>query len=229
MEKVLEYFYTGDYTLKPGHGRYSETSSSKDIQGMQSSPTASSSVVLADNSSAGMARQHMSTSSSHIPVESNQGDNDASPTENPPLFHALMYGEGDYFLVDGIKTKAGAHFTTGLAKSLTKEDPKTAALDETLEELYSTRANYSSLRNIAIQKIVENIHAVFVKHGVPLQNSMKSIPDSNFDLCMALMREKCPSKSRLALKTSRSEKAKAVSKTPLAGRKKAKDIRNPAH
>jgi hypothetical protein len=192
MEKVLGYFYTGDYTLKLGSGRCSATSSSKNIRHQQSPSSAARPVVLVDNSSfpASMALSQ-STSSSLIPVGSNEVDIEPSPTRNLALFHARVYGEGDYVLVEGLKTKTQAEFTTDLTKSLTKEDPKTAALDETLEELYSTRANYYSLRCIAIRQIVENIHVVSVKHGVPLRKSMKSIPDFAFDLCMALMKEKC--------------------------------------
>ncbi|KAJ5890771.1 uncharacterized protein N7473_006999, partial [Penicillium subrubescens] len=192
MEKVLGYFYTGDYTLKLGSGRCSATSSSKNIRHQQSPSSAARPVVLVDNSSfpASMALSQ-STSSSLIPVGSNEVDIEPSPTRNLALFHARVYGEGDYVLVEGLKTMTQAEFTTDLTKSLTKEDPKTAALDETLEELYSTRANYYSLRCIAIRQIVENIHVVSVKHGVPLRKSMKSIPDFAFDLCMALMKEKC--------------------------------------
>jgi hypothetical protein len=226
MEKVLEYFYTGDYTLKSGPGRYQGASCSKTIKGQRSTSSADRPIVLVDNSSfpasVGLSQ---STSSSHVPAGSNEGDLEPSPSKNPALFHARMYGEGDYLLVEGLKTKAQANFTTDLTKSLTKEDPKTAALDETMEELYSTRANYYSLRSIAIRQIVENIHVVSVKHGVPLRKSMKSIPDFAFDLCMALMKEKCSLKSYPEVKPSCAEKANPAPKAPNTSWIKGKGTR----
>lgn len=95
-----------------------------------------------------------------------------------------MYGEGDYLLVEGLKTKAQTYFTDDLSESFTKGNLKKETLDETMKEFYSDRANYGPLRSIAIRKVVENLGIFFTKDSLLLRDSMKSIPDFTFDLCM---------------------------------------------
>ncbi|KAF3387313.1 hypothetical protein F1880_000091 [Penicillium rolfsii] len=226
MEKVLEFLYTGDYTLNLETGLSSEASSSLNSKDQQSSSSATGSFVVVDSFS-NPARRRLSQSISSIdaPVGNNNGDIEALPTKNRAIFHARMYEEGDYLLIEGLKTKAQANFTTDLTKSLRKESPKIAALDETLEVLYSSRANYYSLRSIAIRQIVENIKVVSVKHGVPLQNSIKSIPDFAFDLCMALIRERRSPKSDPE-PPSRVGKLKTPPKTPNGILNRRDGVRN---
>jgi hypothetical protein len=59
---------------------------------------------------------------------------------------------------------------------------------ETIEELYSTRANYQELRQVAIEMIVGNLPNL--RNGdtsVITSELMKSIPDFTYDLFQATL------------------------------------------
>lgn len=115
--------------------------------------------------------------------EEDNGDITGPPVDSlldchPCYFHVRMYGEADYFMIDDLKSKAEVHFCASFMSS-----PERESFAETIEELYSTRANYQELRQVAIEMIVGNLPNL--RNGqtsVITSELMKSIPDFTYDL-----------------------------------------------
>ncbi|KGO75168.1 Uncharacterized protein PITC_057890 [Penicillium italicum] len=198
IEKVLEFLYTGDYTLK----RLATTPVHPGTEGAE--------------------RQEINTRVENGPVldssseesESTEGPVDGSAVENKPApidenpaeelfeqgvelepivdkladchpcyFHVRMYGEADYFMISDLKTKAKAQFLASFM-----DNPKRATFADTIEELYSTHADYQQLRQLAIEVIVDNLPNL--RKGLfPVIDSrlMKAVPDFTLDLCQATL------------------------------------------
>ncbi|KAJ5563088.1 hypothetical protein N7535_002468 [Penicillium sp. DV-2018c] len=60
---------------------------------------------------------------------------------HPSYFHARMYAEADYFMIDDLRRNARMRLCASLVNSPEKE-----AFADAIEEVYSTRANYQGLR-----------------------------------------------------------------------------------
>lgn len=102
---------------------------------------------------------------------------------HPCYFHIRVYGEADYFMIDDLKRKAEVHFCASFMSS-----PKAESFAETIEELYSTQANYHELRQAAIGMIISNLPNL--RSGpMPVITSelMKSVPDFTYDLLQATL------------------------------------------
>jgi hypothetical protein len=102
---------------------------------------------------------------------------------HPCYFHVRMYGEADYFMISDLKTKAKAHFLASFM-----DHPKRTTFADTIEELYSTQADYLQLRQLAIEMIVDNLPNL--RKGLfPVIDTrlMKAVPDFTFDLCQATL------------------------------------------
>ncbi|OGE47643.1 hypothetical protein PENARI_c039G01644 [Penicillium arizonense] len=102
---------------------------------------------------------------------------------HPCYFHVRMYGEADYFMIDDLKSKAAVHFCASFMSS-----PERESFADTVEELYSTRANYQELRQLAIEMLVANLPNL--RNGpTPVITSelMKSIPNFTYDLFQATL------------------------------------------
>lgn len=102
---------------------------------------------------------------------------------HPCYFHVRMYGEADYFMISDLKTKAKAQFLASFM-----DNPKRATFADTIEELYSTHADYQQLRQLAIEVIVDNLPNL--RKGLfPVIDSrlMKAVPDFTLDLCQATL------------------------------------------
>ncbi|KAJ5175142.1 uncharacterized protein N7482_001019 [Penicillium canariense] len=184
IEKMLEFLYTGNYTPP--------------------CPTQPSEIVQADGGDIpGMDRQPAEEPSLESPPEndvidefplnhaSKEGDErvvtkplvESLVDCHPCYFHVRMYGEADYFMIDDLKRKAEVHFCASLLSS-----PKTESFEEAIEELYSTRANYHKLRQVAIGVIVANLPNL--RNGpapVITPELTRSIPDFTYDLLQATL------------------------------------------
>ncbi|KAJ5628653.1 hypothetical protein N7490_010881 [Penicillium lividum] len=112
-------------------------------------------------------------------------------------FHALMYASADYFMIDDLKRKSMEYFSSKFmpSTSLNLAGSSVVSLPmnkkefaETIEEIYSTRADYQELRKLAIEKIKNNLF-LLRKGNKPFINSelMKSNPDFTYDLCEATL------------------------------------------
>jgi hypothetical protein len=149
------------------------------------------------------ALEQQDTPDSSISV-SQEGKNNESTSEssapsiinNPPYFHARIYAEGDYFLVEKLKTRAQDYFVPAFRNSLEKQNLRKEALEQTVEELYSNRTNYDELRNLTAPLIVKMLHIFSAEHKPFLRNVMRSTPDFTFDLGMALLDNEPPLPSK---------------------------------
>lgn len=102
---------------------------------------------------------------------------------HPCYFHVRIYGEADYFMISDLKSKAEKHFCASFMNS-----PERESFAEIMEEVYSTRANYQELRQLAIKMIVDNL-PLLRKRPTPVITSelMKSVPDFTYDLLQATL------------------------------------------
>jgi hypothetical protein len=213
---VLEFLYTGDYTLE----RLATTSTHPGTEGAkrQEINTRVENGPVRDSSSEGYGMHNptaeMKELSNEVAVtasETMEGLLDRSAVENKPApideipakerfeqldpivdiltdchpcyFHVRMYGEADYFMISDLKTKAKAHFLASFMGN-----PKRTTFADTIEELYSTQADYRQLRQLAIEMIVENLPNL--RKGLfPVIDSrlMKAVPDFTLDLCQATL------------------------------------------
>lgn len=101
----------------------------------------------------------------------------------PCCFHARMYGEADYFRISGLESKAEAYFRASFMSSSEIEP-----FAETIREIYSTRANYQTLRQVAIGMIVNSLPKLRKEPNPALNEKlMNSIPGFTYELCQALI------------------------------------------
>lgn len=202
MEKFLEFLYTGYYMLAaeaPGHinkdlagldganpGRHSEASSPNDTEGEQSYSNSLVPISRTEKSSLKPSFQNTSASSRSEGEDKGSAGKPLTTciTENPAYFHARMFAEGDYFLVDKLKARAQGRFIVAFSRILQKENLRKEALEQTVEEVYSDRASYEQLRKFTILLIVTMLGA---EHRPFLRDCMRSSPNFTFDLCMALL------------------------------------------
>jgi hypothetical protein len=207
VKKVLEYLYTGDYTLdfqKPaicgsGTGKTPDSDQiKKDQSAVVTHPASSASIASSETEPGSQSNKPISKGPSVQPQHefSPSGSEITSRTTirrasdeftarciaNPAYFHASMYAEADYFLIEELKQKAWRVFYTVLCQELKKE-----TLEETLKEIYSGRANYRDLKRLAVRPIVAHLRNP-ADGNVPLWSIkfIASMPEFAIDLCKAL-------------------------------------------
>ncbi|KAJ6126262.1 hypothetical protein N7471_010755 [Penicillium samsonianum] len=204
IEKVLEFLYTGDYTLErlattsmhPG----TESAKRQEIHtGFENGLVldSSSEACCMHNSTAEMERLvgRSSAEKKPAPIDEIPGKDpfehgvalepvgDILADFHPCYFHVRMYGEADYFMINDLKAKAKAHFLACFM-----DNPKRKPFADTIEELYSTQADYRQLRQLAIETIVDDLPNL--RKGLfPVIDSrlMKAVPDFTYDLCQATL------------------------------------------
>lgn len=71
---------------------------------------------------------------------------------HPSYFHTRMYGEADYFMISDLKAIAREQFCASFGDFSDKD-----YFREIIDELYSARANYWELRNLAINMVVADL------------------------------------------------------------------------
>ncbi|KAJ5389423.1 uncharacterized protein N7496_000491 [Penicillium cataractarum] len=121
-------------------------------------------------------------------------------TENPAYFHARMFAEDDYFLVDNLKARAEDYFFTAFSTSLEMKNRRKETLKQTVEEVYSNRASYDPLRESKIHLIMKMLCGCSAKQNPYLRDCMRSTPDFTFDVCRALLDKKMTSLSNSKIK-----------------------------
>ncbi|KAL2871606.1 BTB/POZ domain-containing protein [Aspergillus lucknowensis] len=196
IEKVLEFLYTGNYTI--GHfmsdggleldTKHAEESLMNCTLG-EHSPTETA-------PEAGEATDETTTPSldniAQVLVDekdpSNQdGGVDAivgtSADCHPSYFHLRIFGQADYFMISDLKDRAKEQFR---ASFMDCSDRYMFA--EVIKELYSNRANYQEIRKVAIDVVVDNLPNLR-KGFIPAIDSelVKAVPDFAIDLCLATL------------------------------------------
>jgi hypothetical protein len=216
MKKVLEFFYTGEYTFdfKTANGSSKPHTSSlhhASVGQSGSVPLATpntgpsepvpcvqqSSITTSGTNPEGATHQsevnpnqsQENASSSGTPVTSENPTDTGSYDQfvaycltNPAYFHVRMYAEADYFMIDNLKQAAISAFEKDFAIY-----PRKKTFEETIRELYSIRADYQPLREVAIQMLVGYMHSTPKRVPFIYFDFMDSNPDFTLDLCMALV------------------------------------------
>ncbi|KAG2420519.1 hypothetical protein HFD88_000131 [Aspergillus terreus] len=132
IEKTLQYLYTGDYTTDLSNYiplSLESTAKPKDAKGPTSSP-----------------------------APSNLAEQEVDVTSFEPCFHVLMYEQGTYFHIQGLKDKAKERFRqTFLAKT------EKRSLVATIMQVYRSTGGTKNdgLRFAMLQMLVENAKTVY--------------------------------------------------------------------
>ncbi|KAL5362044.1 hypothetical protein BJX96DRAFT_166365 [Aspergillus floccosus] len=132
IEKTLQYLYTGDYS--PDLSNYVPPSLEPAAKPEDRKATASS------------------------PAESNLVEQELDMTCFEPCFHALMYEQGTYFQIQGLKDKAKEQFCqTFLVK------PEKRSLVATIMQVYKSTGGTKNdgLRFAMLQMLVENARTLY--------------------------------------------------------------------
>nr|KMM69050.1 hypothetical protein CPAG_05373 [Coccidioides posadasii RMSCC 3488] len=110
LEKVLEYLYTGNYTLELPE----PTSHAEDPSCSEYEPMAAIEDPAADNiaGSSGLVVGHGGDTVADVEPPSGQ-----NMPDHPAHFHVMMYAQADYFQIDGLKTVAKKYFQMFFFKS----------------------------------------------------------------------------------------------------------------
>ena len=102
---------------------------------------------------------------------------------HPCYIHVRVFGEADYFMISDLKDRAKERFCETF-----KDFHERQFLAEIIEELYSNRADYRSLRKLVMDVVVDNLPTLW-KGSAPAIDIelMKAVPDFATDLCVAAM------------------------------------------
>lgn len=217
MRKVLEYMYTGTYILdfawsgKPSEGSttglgevnmsqsnstpHSESNaglskpgpSAQELSKSATTPEPGIPMPLCAPAST-QPQENASPSSNHVSGGPSEGGSDqdfaASCIANPAYLHARMFAAGDYFMIRGLKRTATNQFNDAFTK-----DPNKEALEQTIAEIYSKRANYNPLKRIAVAALVmKHLKDPNSKNESLMSFELtQSFPEFTHDLCRAFI------------------------------------------
>ena len=102
---------------------------------------------------------------------------------HPCYIHMRIFGEADYLMISDLKDRAKEQFCESLRGCY---DRKFFA--EIIKELYSDRANYQSLRKLAIDVVIDNLPNLRKGFAPAIDiELMKAVPDFAIDLCLATL------------------------------------------
>ena len=104
---------------------------------------------------------------------------------HPCYIHMRVFGEADYFVISDLKDRAKEQFCETLRDCYEKK-----FFVEIIEELYSNRANYQSLKEPAIAVVIDNLPGLWKGFAPAIDiELMKAVPDFAIDLCRATLDE----------------------------------------
>ncbi|KAL5332136.1 BTB/POZ protein [Aspergillus crustosus] len=199
LEKVLEFLYTGNYTVGRLIPEAQDPQLDSDTECAKESLITSISRVHAPNQLATEVEEatdkitiHSSENIVQDPMDgsnqSNQEDAvepviDPSAECPPYYFHMRVFGEADYFMISSLKDKAREQFRTSFTDCLERD-----LLAKVIKELYSERANYQELKPLAIDVVVNNLPSLRKGFSTAIDSELlEAVPKFAVDLCLATM------------------------------------------
>ncbi|KAL5051344.1 hypothetical protein BDW71DRAFT_202526 [Aspergillus fruticulosus] len=206
IEKVLEFLYTGNYTIGYLAPEVRSPPFPRD-RGLKLDTEQTSEPVVscipgehapAEPTPAAEANNETTTSSpENIALDlvddkdpSDQADDvdavgDTSADCHASYFHLRIFAEADYFMISDLKDRAKEQFH---ASFMDCSDRNLFA--EVIEELYSNRANYQELRKLAIDVVIDNLPNL-QNESVPAIDSelVEAVPGFASDLCLATVKK----------------------------------------
>ncbi|RAL15184.1 BTB/POZ domain-containing protein [Aspergillus homomorphus CBS 101889] len=189
VEKVLEFLYKDSYTIGyiSPQARYPPVDSSRrpEIETEHAGEHAATEVVSESGEGTNEDTKSLDNiAQDSVNEESPSGQGsvmDAAADCHPSYFHARMFGEADYFMINALKAKAKSEFRASF-KDCSERD----LIAEVIKELYSPRANYQELRKLAVDVVVNNLPSL--REGFPPAidfELLKTVPDFAIELCLA--------------------------------------------
>ncbi|CAK96755.1 uncharacterized protein An08g09780 [Aspergillus niger] len=207
IEKVLEFLYTGNYTLgyrttktltpptDDNEGPRMNTNHTRDpliyfpSRRRATDEYAAEMEELANDAAVAAVENSADGFVDGSPMNKkgpNEEENNVEPAVDiladchPCYFHVRMYGEADYFMIDDLKIKAEEKVLASLVNC-----SEVDSFSQIIAELYSGRADYGRLRKLALKVIVDNLPTLR-KGFTPVINAklMESVPDFAVDLCL---------------------------------------------
>lgn len=217
MKKVLEYLYTGRYTVNfkqsNGNNKVHAPSLGSSVMGQSNGLRPSESSV--EPSGPGPYEQESSTTTTMPEFETRRRLFEPFPVSTQWATATSVNvdaGEGSSeggsendFVATCIKNAAYFHarmfaeadyFLISSLKQMAKRlfsdlfafNKRKEIIQETVEELYSNRGDYQELKEIAIRKLVKLLRDPNIKNDSLLSlDFMKSVPEFEHDLCAALI------------------------------------------
>ncbi|OGM39578.1 hypothetical protein ABOM_011759 [Aspergillus bombycis] len=172
IKKTLEFLYTGDYTY-------------------DGSP----------NTQAFLNSKNSSECSPQTGADLDfELDGDVGPYPRPPrktstakfqscqaVFHAQMYAQGDYFQINGLKTKARQSFENSFL-----ENPNRDSFNSSVIEVYSSTEEHDrGLRDLVVQLTTDNLRTLRREEDPIFCDSLlESVPKFMLEVCRSTL-DKC--------------------------------------
>ncbi|KAJ0413315.1 hypothetical protein BJY00DRAFT_63753 [Aspergillus carlsbadensis] len=204
VEKVLEFLYTDSYTIGyiSPQARYPPVDSSRrpELETEHAEEHAATEVVSESEEASNKATKSLDNIAQDLVNEKSPSDRgsimDAVAECHPSYFHARMFGEADYFMINDLKDKAKDQFRLSFVDCSERD-----LFVEVIKELYSPRANYQELRKLAVDVVVNNLPNLR-KGFLPAVDFelLKTVPDFAIELCLATV-DRCvsePPKTKLS-------------------------------
>jgi hypothetical protein len=102
---------------------------------------------------------------------------------HPCYIHMRIFGEADYLMISDLKDRAKEQFCESLRGCYGRK-----FFAEIIKELYSNRANYQSLRKLAIDVVIDNLPTLRKGFAPAIDiELMKAVPDFAINLCLATL------------------------------------------
>ncbi|KAL3482997.1 hypothetical protein BJX62DRAFT_92309 [Aspergillus germanicus] len=190
LEKVLEFLYTGTYTvgrlIPEAHDPQldSDTECAKVHAPNQLAPDVEESTdEITLHNSENVAQDPMGGSDQSDQEDAMEPIIDPSAECHPCYFHMRVFGEADYFMISSLKDKAREQFRTSFTDCSERD-----LFAEVIKELYSERANYRELKTLAIDVVVNNLPNLRKGFSTAIDSKLlEAVPNFAVDLCLATM------------------------------------------
>ncbi|KAL4918679.1 hypothetical protein BDW62DRAFT_180758 [Aspergillus aurantiobrunneus] len=195
LEKVLEFLYTGNYTLgRPipkaqGPQLDSDTECAKESlitsisKGHDPNQLSSEVEEAIIHSSENIAQDTMGGSDQSDQEHATEPVVDPSAECHPCYFHMRVFGEADYFMISSLKDKAKEQFRASFTDCSERD-----LFVEVIKELYSERANYQELKTLAIDIVINNLPSLRKGFSPAIDSELlEAVPNFAVELCLATM------------------------------------------
>ncbi|KAB8228866.1 BTB/POZ domain-containing protein [Aspergillus alliaceus] len=100
------------------------------------------------------------------------------------IFHAQMYAQGDYFLIDRLQVKAKQYFVASFIRN-----QNSSSFTSTIVEVYTSTAGVNrGLRDVVVELVKDNLTTLRGSAFPILNNNLLTrVPDFAHDLCVSLL------------------------------------------
>jgi hypothetical protein len=181
LEKTLEYLYTGGYTFPrsfPGPPSYKEPSTDGTVVKPPKVSTRLSTLWATLTTSRNVQKDESSPTARPSAV--------AAFSDHPALFHAMMYTQGEYFQIQGLKRAA-----LKLVWATFMHRPDRESIAAIVKETYHSNPPHDrELRELVVDLMLDNAETLRTGQTPALDDDLLSLaPDFTLGLCKVLVNE----------------------------------------